>query len=532
MTSTFVFQTAEEGKAFFELAYGLRKSRPGEEIGLIYSRLNNPDLEILEDRLTVWDDAEAAAVFESGMAAIIDDVAQLPDPRRRGPVQRAGLWRHRLSAQTHPAALWHPARRRRGASRAWPASLRCLQDRAVADQLALIFVETPANPTNALVDMAACAALAQRHSTSKRRVLLAVDNTFLGPLWQHPLQHGADLVLYSATKYIGGHSDVIAGVCLGSKALIGQVKTMRTILGTMASPMTGWMLMRSLETLKLRMTSQMKNARYVADFLADHPKVQRVYYLGHLAEGTPEQAIYHQQCLAPGSMIAFDIVGGEAEAFRFLNALQLFHLAVSLGGTESLVEHPATMTHSDVDPEERIEMGITESMVRLSIGVEHPEDLIADLEQALQRGLNSDRKHLVAFGADGDVVDLDAGQFADAMQIGASLFGQIVPAAAGSRGCLPALPFLIDRRHLHEHRRVGHGIDDHGAIRHAIAHADLEPLEAVEHVQFRDGQTGHAVEPGGVADGDAVEPTAATRPAGRRAKLAADLAQPNAVSVV
>ena len=210
-----------------------------------------------------------------------------------------------------------------------------------------------------------------------------MDNTFLGPLWQHPLQHGADLVLYSATKYIGGHSDLIAGVCLGARELIEPVKMMRTIFGTMASPMTGWMLLRSLETLKLRMTSQMKNARYVADYLADHPKVKRVYYLGHLPEETPEHAIYAKQCLAPGGMISFDIVGGEAEAFRFLNALQLFQLAVSLGGTESLAEHPASMTHSDVDPEERIEMGITDAMVRLSIGVEHPEDLIADLEQAL-----------------------------------------------------------------------------------------------------------------------------------------------------
>jgi methionine-gamma-lyase len=143
------------------------------------------------------------------------------------------------------------------------------------------------------------------------------------------------------------------------------------------------MLMRSLETLKLRMTSQMKNARYVADFLANHPKIARVYYLGHLTENSAEQQLYRRQCLAPGSMIAFDIIGGEAEAFRFLNKLEIFHLAVSLGGTESLVEHPASMTHSDVDPEERHEMGIFDSTVRLSIGVEHPEDLIADLEQAL-----------------------------------------------------------------------------------------------------------------------------------------------------
>jgi methionine-gamma-lyase len=225
--------------------------------------------------------------------------------------------------------------------------------------------------------------LAAQYSRPDRPILLAVDNTFLGPLWQHPLAQGADLVLYSATKYIGGHSDLIAGVCLGSAALMRQVKTMRTIMGTMCDPWTGWLLMRSLETVKMRMTSQMKNARYVADFLADHPKVERVYYLGHLTQDHPQYPVYRKQCLAPGGMIAFDLVGGEAESFRLLNHLKLFHLAVSLGGTESLAEHPASMTHSDVDPEERIEMGITDKMVRLSIGVEHPEDIIADLKQAL-----------------------------------------------------------------------------------------------------------------------------------------------------
>jgi methionine-gamma-lyase len=382
MTSTFVFRTAEEGKAFFELAYGLRKGRPGEEMGLIYSRLNNPDLEILEDRLTIWDGAEAAAVFESGMAAISTtllaflspgDVVLHSEPIYGGTdyLLKHILPRFGIRTVGVPAHLGQAAIE------------EMLRDRALAERLAMIYLETPANPSNALVDMAACADLARRLSRRDRRVLVAVDNTFLGPLWQHPLQHGVDLVLYSATKYIGGHSDVIAGVCLGSKELLDQVKSMRTMLGTMASPMTGWMLLRSLETLKLRMTAQMKNARHVADYLADHPKVQRVYYLGHLTPESLGYGVYQRQCLGPGSMIAFDVVGGEAEAFRFLNALQVFRLAVSLGGTESLAEHPATMTHSDVDPEERIEMGIGDCMVRLSIGVEHPEDLIADLEQAL-----------------------------------------------------------------------------------------------------------------------------------------------------
>jgi methionine-gamma-lyase len=380
-TSTFVFHSAEEGKAFFELAYGLRKRRPQEQMDLIYSRLNNPDLEILEDRLTLWDEAEACAVFSSGMAAISTTLLQLLRPGdvilHSEPVYGGTdyLLKHIL-----PRFGIRPV----GFQANQPsASLeRLLSDREIGDRLGMIYIETPANPTNALVDIAACATIAGRYSSAARRALVAVDNTFLGPLWQHPLKHGADLVLYSATKYIGGHSDVIAGVCLGSAELIEQVKGMRTILGTMAGAHTGWLLLRSLETLKLRMTCQMKNARYVANFLAEHPKVERVYYLGHLAESDPQHAIYRKQCLAPGAMIAFDIVGGEEHAFRFLNALKLIKLAVSLGGTESLAEHPATMTHSDVDPEERIAMGVTEKMVRLSIGVEHPEDLLLDLEQA------------------------------------------------------------------------------------------------------------------------------------------------------
>lgn len=381
-TSTFVFKSAEEGKAFFELAYGLRKRRPQEEMGLIYSRLNNPDLEILEDRLTLWDDAEACAVFSSGMSAITTTLLSFLRPGdivlHSEPVYGGTdfLLKHILPQfGVRPVGfLAHGGR---------AALDRAIQDHGVQDRLAMIYIETPANPTNALVDIARCAELARLRSRPDRRVLVAVDNTFLGPLWQHPLAHGADLVLYSATKYIGGHSDVIAGVCLGAAELIAQVKTFRTIMGTMAGAHTGWLLMRSLETLKVRMEAQAAGAQIVADYLASHPVVARVRYLGHLDETDPEYEVFRRQCLSPGAMISFDLVGGEREAFRFLNALKHIRLAVSLGGTESLAEHPATMTHSDVDPEERIEMGIGEQMVRLSIGVEHPEDLIADLDQAL-----------------------------------------------------------------------------------------------------------------------------------------------------
>ena len=381
-TSTFVFNSAEEGKAFFEIVYGRRQQGPGEELGLIYSRLNNPDLEILEERLALWDGAEKSAVFESGMAAISTTLLTFLRPGdvvvHSEPVYGGTDF---LLKQILPQFGIRPVGFSARDSR--QALEQLLLDREIRRHLAMIYTETPANPTNDLVDIAHCAQMAQEHSRPDRRVLVAVDNTFLGPLWQQPLKHGADLVLYSATKYIGGHSDVIAGVCLGSQELMGQVKTMRTILGTMAGPWTGWLLLRSLETLKLRMVAQTENARQVADFLASHPKVERVYYLGHIQPDHPQYDIYQKQCTGPGGMISVDIVGGEAEAFRFLNHLRLFHLAVSLGSTESLAQHPATMTHSDVDPEERQEMGITEKMVRLSIGVEDAGDLIADLEQAL-----------------------------------------------------------------------------------------------------------------------------------------------------
>jgi methionine-gamma-lyase len=391
-TSTFVFDTAEDGKAFFEVAYGLREKRGDETLGLIYSRLNNPSIEILEDRLTLWDGAEAAASFESGMAAIgttfftflrPGDAVVFSEPIYGGTEYLL----HEVLPEFGIHTIPFPASAPTG-----PAIRQALADSGKADRLAMIFLETPTNPTNALVDIAECVQIAREAEdeggdagaeAGAKRVLVAVDNTFLGPLWQHPLKHGADLVLYSLTKFVGGHSDLIAGACLGSEELVSQVKGTRTFFGSMAGPWTGWLLLRSLETLKLRMTSQMKNARYVADFLADHPRVDRVHYLGSIAEGDPDYEVYRRQCESAGSMISFDLHGGEAEAFRFLNALQLIKLAVSLGGTESLVEHPATMTHSDIPPEDQAKLGIGPSLIRLSVGVEHHEDLLADLEQAL-----------------------------------------------------------------------------------------------------------------------------------------------------
>ena len=383
-TSTFVFESAEAGKAFFELAYGLREPAPGEKPGLIYSRINNPDLEILEERLKLWDQAEACTAFSSGMAAIgtsllayvrPGDVVVHSEPLYGGTeyLLEQILPRFNVKAVSFPAG--QPAKDVRASIEAK------LEGRPVAAAI----IETPANPTNALVDIQEISQMVRGWGAPGRRPVVMVDNTFLGPLWQHPLEHGADLVLYSATKFIGGHSDVIAGACLGSLEAMKPIRELRTFMGTMAGPWTGWLLLRSLETLKMRMTASVKNARYVADFLQRHHKVERVHYLGHLPETAPMYRTFRKQCLAPGSVLAFEIQGGQAAAFRFLNALELIHLAVSLGGTESLAEHPGSMTHADVPQTDQLRMGITPGIVRLSVGVEHYDDILADIGQALNR---------------------------------------------------------------------------------------------------------------------------------------------------
>lgn len=384
-TSTFSFRSAEEGKAFFELAYGKKDDPTGAGPGLIYSRLNNPDMQILEERLTLWDKAEACATFESGMSAISTAIMALLKP---GDLL---LYSNPVYGGTHH--FIHQILTKWGikvigfyAGQTGEDLENLLLDSGMAANLKMIFIETPANPTNDLIDIAMCADIAKRFSTKEKKVLVTVDNTYMGPIWQHPLKHGADLVCYSATKYIGGHSDVIAGAVLGSKELILQVKTLRTFFGNMIAPFTGWLLLRSLETLKLRMKQQSKNARRVADFLAAHPLVSKVYYPGFFSEtNNPEQfEIFQRQCEGSGAMLSFDIAGGEAESFTFLNNLKLIKLAVSLGGTESLAEHPFSMTHADVPDEEKEALGLTESMVRLSIGVENHKDLIWDIGQAFE----------------------------------------------------------------------------------------------------------------------------------------------------
>ena len=381
-TSTFVFKTAEEGKAFFEVAYGLREKGEQEEKGLIYSRINNPNLEIFENRLKLWDKADDCAVFESGMSAISTVLMEFLKPGElliyssptyggtdhfiNDYLKRIGVDSVSINADDSKEAI-----------------LEKVRATGKSDKVGLIMIETPSNPTNSLIDIAMCKEIADELSSETQQVKLAVDNTFMGPIWCHPIAHGADLVMYSATKYIGGHSDLIAGAVLGNTEDMIRVKTLRTFLGNMASPHTCWLLTRSLETLKVRMEQQAKSAIDVAEFLKSHPKVSDVVYLGNLEKGSKAHKIYEKQYSSPGAMISFEVKGGEKQAFKFLNHLDLVKLAVSLGSTESLIQHPASMTHAGIAPDDKIKMGITESLVRISIGVENSEDLIHDIAQAL-----------------------------------------------------------------------------------------------------------------------------------------------------
>lgn len=380
-TSTFVFKSAEEGKAFFEVVTGKKTLPAGQTNGLIYSRFNNPNLEIVETRLAAYEKgAEDACVFESGMAAISTVMLEFMRP---GDVV---LHSNPLYGGTDTFFKNILSRYQINSHGFMPGDneeqiISAIESAGIKDKISLLFVETPANPNNVLIDMAMCVRIANRLSTSDKKVIVVADNTYMGPIWQHPIELGADICVYSATKYLGGHSDIVAGACMGKRDMIARVKKMRNNLGGMSGPHTAWLLTRSLETLKLRMDKQCENAKVMAKFLRSHPKVEKVYYFDEF-ENAEQERIYKAQCSEPGAMISFDIKGGEAACFSFLNKLKLVKLAVSLGSTESLIQHPYSMTHAGVAEDIKAKINVTEKMIRFSVGVEHPDDLIEDMEQA------------------------------------------------------------------------------------------------------------------------------------------------------
>ncbi|TNE29937.1 MAG: cystathionine gamma-synthase family protein [Bacteroidetes bacterium] len=384
-TTTFVFKTAEEGKRFFEVAYGLREKDPAESTGLIYSRLNNPNLEILEDRLTLWENAEAGAVFESGMAAISTTLLELLPPHSV-LIHSAPLYGGTDHFIHHVLPKYGIDSLGMDPGESHEEVIARIEAKGWSDRVAAVYIETPANPTTELICIKNSKRVAKHFETGEKKVPLIVDNTYMGPVFCKPSEFGADLVLYSATKYIGGHSDVVAGAAVGSAELITRIKTLRTFLGNMGSPFNSWLLMRSLETLSIRMERQAQTAEIVADWLKEHPKVEVVHYLKYASERNEREGkIREEQFTSNGAMMAFNIKGGEAEAFKFLNGLKMVKLAVSLGSTESLAEHPATMTHADVAQEDKEKYGIAANLVRLSVGLEHPDDLIEDVRNALEQ---------------------------------------------------------------------------------------------------------------------------------------------------
>ena len=383
-TSTFVFKTAEEGKRFFEVAYGKSELNAKEEIGLIYSRINNPNMQILEERLAVLEGSESAAAFESGMSAISTtmlsylkpgDILIYGNPVYGGThhfithfLKDIGVKILPFSSETKTQEI-----------------ITKLETSEYSGNVKMIYFESPANPTNSLFDLDELKKLKDEISVkSSNEIMLVMDNTYLGPLWQKPLTFGVDIVCYSATKFLNGHSDVIAGCAMGSEQVIRPIKTLRTFLGSMIAPYTAWLLTRSLETLHLRMAKQGENAEKVINYLMSHKSVKAVSFPGIETMGKKQNKIFKRQCLGSGAMISFEVFGGEKEAFKFLNNLKLIKLAVSLGSNESLAQHPYSMTHADVPDDIKLKIGINQGLIRLSVGIENAEDIISDLNNAFK----------------------------------------------------------------------------------------------------------------------------------------------------
>ncbi len=375
-SSTYVFSSPEAAERAFAIALGRSRPAADESIDLIYSRLSHPNAEILEDQVVPLEPgAQSAAVFNSGMAAISTVFLTFCQPGTSF-VYTTPLYggsQHLIHQMLEPLAM-------RGLPTPAGDAAALRRTIASAQDLRLVLIETPANPTLTMTDIADAAAAAHALPT---RPVVAVDNTFLGPTLQHPIPLGADLVIYSATKYLSGFSDLLAGVVLGKDPdLLVQLRGTRALLGNILQPDECWMLDGRLPTVELRMTKQSKSAQRIAESLATHPAVARFYYPTLFTD--PEQIrIRDAQARFPGAIFAFEVKGGKAAAFDFLRRVTIGRNAVSLGGVETLTCHPATTTHSELSQEERDRNGVSDALVRVSVGVEDWRDLLQDFRQAL-----------------------------------------------------------------------------------------------------------------------------------------------------
>ncbi len=361
-TATFAFPTVEYGAACFA----------GEEGGHFYSRISNPTLALLETRMASLEGGEAGLALASGMGAITATLWTLLRPGDEVLVGRT-LYGCTFAFLHH--GIGEFGVKVRHVDMTDVAAVAA----AISAKTKVIYFETPANPNMQMADIAAVATLAHKHD-----IKVVVDNTYCTPYLQRPLELGADLVVHSATKYLSGHGDITAGLVVGSNALVSRIRLegLKDMTGAVMSAHDASLLMRGMKTLTLRMERHCSNAQVIAEFLQQHPAVEMINY-----PGLPTFAQYElarQQMRLPGGMIAFELKGGITAGRRFMNALQLFSRAVSLGDAESLAQHPASMTHSSYTPQERAQYGISEGLVRLSVGLEDIDDLLADIEQALK----------------------------------------------------------------------------------------------------------------------------------------------------
>ena len=362
MTSTFAFATAEYGAGCFS----------GEEHGHFYTRISNPTLALLEARMAALENGEAGVAFSSGMGAIAATFWTLLRPGDEIIVNRT-LYGCTFALLHHGIGEFGVVVKH--VDMANPAELQA----AISPATRMIYFETPANPNMQLVDIPAVARIAHTHDN----LLVVIDNTYCTPYLQRPLELGADVVVHSATKYLSGHSDITAGMVVTSQILADRIRLqgLKDLTGAVLSPHDAHLLMRGIKTLALRMDRHCSSAQAIAHMLQDHPAVEWVAYPG--LPSFPQYELASRQMKLPGGMIAFELKGGMAAGQRFMNALQLFSRAVSLGGAESLAQHPASMTHSTYTLEERARHGISEGLVRLAVGLEDVADLLADIEQAL-----------------------------------------------------------------------------------------------------------------------------------------------------
>ncbi len=382
LTSTFAYSTPEEGEEFFHIMAG-RKPAPDDSVGgLIYSRFNHPNVEIIEDRIALLEGAERCIAFASGMGAISSVLLTYLRPGDV-VVQSAPLYggTETLIRKFLPEFNIKTSEFDNGLDE--EGMLESCRAAAKEGRLAMIFIETPGNPTNSMVDFAALVRVVdQIEEEFGHRPLTVCDNTLMGPVFQKAVPQGIDLAVYSLTKYVGGHSDLVAGAVCGRREVCQPIRSLRSALGINLDPHTCWMISRSLETLTIRMERAADSAAKVADWIAKNPYIQaKVLHPEHITDPA-YQAVYKRQCTGAGSTFSFVLDEPKERVFRLINALSLFKSAVSLGGSESLTCHPASTTHSGVPLDLRNKFGVTDGLVRLSIGLEHPDDLIADLDNA------------------------------------------------------------------------------------------------------------------------------------------------------